>query len=103
MDSVIQKGPRVLLTCCCIECHCCCIECHCGSNCAAPMECLLLECPNPQSTCLSFHTTAGPIQLNNNLHFSTAWSPPYSTDPITNTPLQTGPRPSGKLLHACDQ
>lgn len=38
----------------------------------------------------------GPIQLDGNLHFSTAWSPPYSKDAVTGKPLQTGPRPSGQ-------
>ena len=37
-----------------------------------------------------------PIQLNGNLHFSTAWSPPYSTDSATKQPLQKTPEPSGQ-------
>ena len=40
--------------------------------------------------------TSCPIQLNNNLHFSTAWSPPYSVDRVTQGPLQSGPAPSGQ-------
>jgi lysophospholipase L1-like esterase len=39
------------------------------------------------------------IQLNGNLHFSTAWSPPYSVDSITGKPLQDEPRPSGACYH----
>ena len=40
--------------------------------------------------------TACPIQLAGNLHFSTAWTPPWSTDPATGRPLQPGPEPSGQ-------
>jgi hypothetical protein len=40
--------------------------------------------------------TTCPIQLHNNLHFSTAWSPPYSLDSVTKQPLQSGPAPSGQ-------
>jgi lysophospholipase L1-like esterase len=40
--------------------------------------------------------TKCPIQLDGNLHFSTAWAPPYSVDSITGKPLQDGPRPSGQ-------
>lgn len=39
--------------------------------------------------CGSNYTTC-PIQLDGNLHFSTAWSPPYSTDTVTHQPLQVG-------------
>ena len=44
--------------------------------------------------------TSCPIQLDGNLHFSTAWTPPYSTDAVTGNPLQTGPRPSGQQYTA---
>lgn len=40
--------------------------------------------------------TSCPIQLHDNLHFSTAWSPPYSLDSVTKKPLQSGPAPSGQ-------
>ena len=40
--------------------------------------------------------TRCPIQLNDNLHFSTAWTPPFSVDKVTHKPLQDGPQPSGQ-------
>ena len=36
------------------------------------------------------------IQLDGNDHFSTAWTPPWPTDPATKQPLQSGPKPSGQ-------
>jgi hypothetical protein len=40
--------------------------------------------------------TQCPIQLRNNLHFSTAWTPPFSVDKVSGKPLQAGPAPSGQ-------
>jgi hypothetical protein len=49
-----------------------------------------------ESFCSANYTNCA-VQLDGgNAHFSTAWTPPWPTDPATKQPLQSGPKPSGQ-------